>query len=487
MEEQISISEHKLKDAVDKLEILHNTMQYYNMDESIDMMAAITGNVSSDEDISSEFKQLSGPSAIHKEFVSLLRKRRYQLWHDAKIDKEDFAIKFYSRLHDKGYSSLQQILTEGKDLFTVYDISMLQIIGTGTEDEVVRGSINDAVFNLYQEAFYDRAEVLFTYSRFHDCNSKLIEDVEAKLAHVLESIFSIDRFTTLYRSISDPYGIKYKLMDEAQRAFLSEQADIDKDVYDRIPSFFKSQIDSSTDSIEFILDPSNETPEKVQNFIKELKARDRFYWHVDTIELARQYSETVANRCNLMTHTNDDNHSFFGMVIDGYASVATSIFENITDYGRQSVKEDIFRSVRNCIKYTVEDSFKKLPYDYYKRRKPIDKDNNASSGFCYITTAVCQYLGKEDDCHELQTLRWFRDNWLKLQPNGDYYIQLYYKTAPEILTAINSDSAKDRIFKELNTTILSAVDHIESQKFDKAFLIYKSMVSNLLDHYKIDG
>ena len=31
---------------------------------------------------------------------------------------------------------------------------------------------------------------------------------------------------------------------------------------------------------------------------------------------------------------------------------------------------------------------------------------------CFITTAVCAYLGKPDDCDELNKLRNFRDTWL---------------------------------------------------------------------------
>ena len=37
---------------------------------------------------------------------------------------------------------------------------------------------------------------------------------------------------------------------------------------------------------------------------------------------------------------------------------------------------------------------------------------------CFLTTAVCEYLGKADDCEELTTLRDYRDQWLAKQPGG---------------------------------------------------------------------
>ncbi len=65
-----------------------------------------------------------------------------------------------------------------------------------------------------------------------------------------------------------------------------------------------------------------------------------------------------------------------------------------------------------------------------------------SSGFhkhklCYITTAVCEFEGKPDDCAELTAFRAFRDGWLSETERGRALIEEYYELAPAIVTAID--------------------------------------------------
>ena len=51
---------------------------------------------------------------------------------------------------------------------------------------------------------------------------------------------------------------------------------------------------------------------------------------------------------------------------------------------------------------------------------------------CFLTTAACHYRGLPDDCHELQTLRSFRDRYLAHIPGGAELIERYYEVAPAI-------------------------------------------------------
>lgn len=71
---------------------------------------------------------------------------------------------------------------------------------------------------------------------------------------------------------------------------------------------------------------------------------------------------------------------------------------------------------------------------------------------CYITTAVCETLGKPDDCAELTAFRAFRDGYLAARPEGERLISTYYDWAPGIVTAIGctDDPAAvyPRIWKE---------------------------------------
>ena len=57
-------------------------------------------------------------------------------------------------------------------------------------------------------------------------------------------------------------------------------------------------------------------------------------------------------------------------------------------------------------------------------------------GLCFITTAVCQELGKPDNCAELTAFRAFRDGYLASQPDGEALIHEYYNIAPGIVTCI---------------------------------------------------
>lgn len=68
---------------------------------------------------------------------------------------------------------------------------------------------------------------------------------------------------------------------------------------------------------------------------------------------------------------------------------------------------------------------------------------------CFITTAVCGYLGKPDDCPELQQLRSFRDGWLRSQPQGPALIDAYYRLAPGIVTAIDLAGSPDTAYPAL--------------------------------------
>ena len=68
---------------------------------------------------------------------------------------------------------------------------------------------------------------------------------------------------------------------------------------------------------------------------------------------------------------------------------------------------------------------------------------------CFLTTAVCEYLGKADDCEELTTLRAYRDNWLAKQPGGRELIEEYYAIAPGIVRAMKESEDYGAISEEL--------------------------------------
>ena len=93
---------------------------------------------------------------------------------------------------------------------------------------------------------------------------------------------------------------------------------------------------------------------------------------------------------------------------------------------------------------------------------------------CFLTTAVCKYQGKDDNCYELTTLRNFRDTWLKENHPED--IDTYYAEAPEIVKKLEGLPCSGYIFDSMYTSyILAAIEHIEEGNNSAAYRIYKQL------------
>lgn len=125
---------------------------------------------------------------------------------------------------------------------------------------------------------------------------------------------------------------------------------------------------------------------------------------------------------------------------------------------------------------------------------PSDSCNNYkgnSSAGCFLTTACCEYKNLPDDCFELETLRSFRDNWLKKQPpHGEADIAEYYQIAPEIVKSIKMQTDQNEIWENLYVTILECVALIcnGNEKNNEKYLFeayekYKNMTISLKEQY----
>lgn len=92
-------------------------------------------------------------------------------------------------------------------------------------------------------------------------------------------------------------------------------------------------------------------------------------------------------------------------------------------------------------------------WGYHYEDCPLYKKYNSYSGGCFLTSACVEAKGLPDDCRELQTLRSFRDTYLRNAAGGDKEIAEYYLIAPKIVENIKKRSDKalifDRIFEEL--------------------------------------
>ena len=76
-------------------------------------------------------------------------------------------------------------------------------------------------------------------------------------------------------------------------------------------------------------------------------------------------------------------------------------------------------------------------------------------GLCFITTAVCEELGKPDDCEELTAFRAFRDGYLRSCPDGQALIDEYYDIAPGIVLCINTCSNRHETYRQIRDQYLA--------------------------------
>jgi uncharacterized protein YjbI with pentapeptide repeats len=112
-------------------------------------------------------------------------------------------------------------------------------------------------------------------------------------------------------------------------------------------------------------------------------------------------------------------------------------------------------------------------------KRPIQK----KEGNCYLTTACTVAMNLPDDCHELQTLRKFRDGFVSETPEGRELIKEYYKIAPGIVEAVYDIGNGNEFFTELYYEIKKIVSMIDRKKNRGAFRYYCDMTERLKKQY----
>lgn len=99
---------------------------------------------------------------------------------------------------------------------------------------------------------------------------------------------------------------------------------------------------------------------------------------------------------------------------------------------------------------------------------------------CFITTAICTSMGKDDRCEELQILRAFRDDYLINLPNGKSELDHYYRVSPNIVLEINARIDSSHVYSSINRDFLQpAINMIKDGERHKAYLLYRKMVNDL--------
>lgn len=104
---------------------------------------------------------------------------------------------------------------------------------------------------------------------------------------------------------------------------------------------------------------------------------------------------------------------------------------------------------------------------------------SSSGGGCFITTAICDLLGKPDDCDELQALRRFRDRHVKPQHGG--LVAQYYALAPRILKRLKQDGGMEDALMGAYHRFMKPIHRMLSRgETHGVYVAYCSMVQHLM-------
>lgn len=127
---------------------------------------------------------------------------------------------------------------------------------------------------------------------------------------------------------------------------------------------------------------------------------------------------------------------------------------------------------------STSEKSQKVASDKWDKAK--DSGSDSSSGSCFLTTACTESKGLPDDCHELSTLRYFRDSYIAELPDGQQLISEYYNIAPAIVGAINRLSDPRNIYNQIyDQLVLRSVQLIDSGKLAEALSNYRYEVIEL--------
>lgn len=111
------------------------------------------------------------------------------------------------------------------------------------------------------------------------------------------------------------------------------------------------------------------------------------------------------------------------------------------------------------------------------------KVKSGSSGGCFITTACVEASGLPDNCIELETMRYLRDEYLARSEEGKRMINEYYEIAPSIVTAIRTRENSNEIFNNIFNEIGEIVWLVKIHDLEGAMAHCREMMLRLEKEY----
>lgn len=102
---------------------------------------------------------------------------------------------------------------------------------------------------------------------------------------------------------------------------------------------------------------------------------------------------------------------------------------------------------------------------------------------CFLTTAAVKHMGQKDNGEVLNTLREFRDTYMRKNKDKSKDVEWYYNNAPRIVKELDRQPDADKIYKRMyKQFIVPAYHAIKKGENERAYGIYKRLVNYVEEH-----
>ncbi|WP_416141084.1 CFI-box-CTERM domain-containing protein [Lysinibacillus capsici] len=204
-----------------------------------------------------------------------------------------------------------------------------------------------------------------------------------------------------------------------------------------------------------------------------------YYWDGDHRK-AINYLSTVDNaECNFMC----------GKIYQ-YGNVLSQDLQKSKNYFEKAVRQSHSYAEIELHKVTGWIQSNEVKQSYSSSRSYSSSSSSSSysssKSWCFLTTATCIALGKEDNCDEILNYKKYRDEHLRFDDDGRDLIVEYYRIAPVIVEKIDAEPNPKALYLHLyNQYIKVGYDYLQKNDLVNAKKIYIEMVKNLCEKYNV--
>lgn len=336
----------KLQQAISKVDLLNDLILELDQKVLLEKLALIRYEIIYDNIFCNIFLTESTSFTLFIEFIRKINPMIQKLIKpdECEVDINNLLL-FFSISHKEDYKSIEQLLSSNK--LAYYDIPLLNCI-----DNTKFMYVEECISIIYMNVFYNNMKNAFTANNFNKCFSNLRTKIIDKYKEGLESTFQFERFLTMYRSIANPFYIKSEIKESAISVLKYIDYEIRDYMLNKWYEFVDKQFNDICNRIDDILNYKSSSNNTLVHMLRDNSERCKcaFYrWEMNPVQMADYYADVVADRCNLFAHANENDTSFWRTVASGYASIAISLLENLTEDGRNNVKKDVFRDISGYV------------------------------------------------------------------------------------------------------------------------------------------